>query len=324
MMRANDNLLSTLHKWASRQDENFVTDAFAYLLRHLLSHDPQCGTVVLRVLTDGVFDIGADDARKVVVTTQVTTDHGRPDMKIEFPGHLAFVEVKVESRQGDRQLSRYSEALSVYARKGLATQLVYLTRYPEAVVAASGPSFHAVRWFQIANCLQHQLRTNSAHGSISHFLIEQFVGFLLERGMAMQKIQPDLSGGVRSLRNLLMMLGEVIAGRKLSCKRSSDFDFIGFDFDAGQFWIGVDLESPSSLVFETSEMNIDIEKAAGSGVGGVVMDHWTGKKKKWVNKFNVSSDNAEFFALSQSEQMNRIESFFNDCLEKAKQIEQPK
>jgi hypothetical protein len=34
------NLLVVLHKWASQQGENFTTDAFVHLLRHLRDHEP--------------------------------------------------------------------------------------------------------------------------------------------------------------------------------------------------------------------------------------------------------------------------------------------
>lgn len=39
MSSAENNLFSALWKWAARDDENFITEAFAYVLRHLLEHE---------------------------------------------------------------------------------------------------------------------------------------------------------------------------------------------------------------------------------------------------------------------------------------------
>src|SRR5688500_10488764 len=43
--------LMKLHTWAAGQDENFVSYAFAHLLRHLLEHDPFCALLILSKVT---------------------------------------------------------------------------------------------------------------------------------------------------------------------------------------------------------------------------------------------------------------------------------
>ena len=39
MSVSDNNLLTLLHRWWPRQDENFMTEAFAHLLRHLLLYE---------------------------------------------------------------------------------------------------------------------------------------------------------------------------------------------------------------------------------------------------------------------------------------------
>jgi hypothetical protein len=53
-MSEGDNLLTLLNKWTV-QDENFVSDVFAHLLRHLLKTEPQAASSILRDLTGGLL-----------------------------------------------------------------------------------------------------------------------------------------------------------------------------------------------------------------------------------------------------------------------------
>jgi hypothetical protein len=101
-----NNLLTALHRWASRQDENFITDAFAHLLRHLLADDAAVGRKLLQFLTDEKFSVGSNNG-SIQVKTQVTLAQGRPDIEISSECQLVYVEAKVESGLGDRQLERY-------------------------------------------------------------------------------------------------------------------------------------------------------------------------------------------------------------------------
>ena len=47
-----NNLFVALHKWACQPDENFFTDAFAYLLRYLCSESPDIAVRILSRLTN--------------------------------------------------------------------------------------------------------------------------------------------------------------------------------------------------------------------------------------------------------------------------------
>lgn len=105
MASADDNLLLRLHKWAWRQDENFLTEAFAHLLQHLLSHEPEAAVGLLHSLTRGFLDLCPAEARSVEVRTQVFTAEGTPDLQLRTSKQTALLEVKCES-DADPGLSR--------------------------------------------------------------------------------------------------------------------------------------------------------------------------------------------------------------------------
>jgi hypothetical protein len=119
------NLFLRLHTWASGQDENFTSESFAYVLQHLVEHDPAAGVRILHRLTAGRLGLPPQDAAFVTITTQVSVAEGRPDIEIGTPDHLVYVEVKVEAELGERQLERYRSALarSGYAHLGFARTL---------------------------------------------------------------------------------------------------------------------------------------------------------------------------------------------------------
>ena len=259
---AEDNLLVALHRWASSQDENFITEAFAHLLRHLLSHEPRVGVELLRFLTKGRLRVTEDEAAKVAVTTQVETAEGTPDIELRTPDHLACVEVKVESGLGPRQLERYRRILN---GSGVAnTTLVLLTRYP---VETDEKPDHALLWYAVAENLRETLRTTAWDSPVSRHLAEQFVGLLKARGMTMEKVSWSLAGGVRAAQNLINMLGKALTAMGREYGPSFGRYWAGFDVDDKKAWVGVTWEDPTWLCFETEDVVFDKALAEGVGYG---------------------------------------------------------
>src|SRR5579864_4827955 len=97
MVSPTNNLFLQLHKWASRQDENFLTESLAVVLEQLLVLAPAVGTRLVSQLTDGFIEVSADDASTIEIRTQVEAASGRPDLEICTPHRLVWVEVKAES-----------------------------------------------------------------------------------------------------------------------------------------------------------------------------------------------------------------------------------
>src|SRR5437660_11346526 len=99
-----NNLFRRLHKWASRQDENFLTESLAVVLEQLLVLAPAVGTRLVSRLTGGFIDVSADDASTIEIRTQVEAGEGRPDLEICTPQRLVWIEVKAESELRAGQL----------------------------------------------------------------------------------------------------------------------------------------------------------------------------------------------------------------------------
>src|ERR1022692_3494109 len=121
------NLFARLNKWATRQDENFVTESLAVVLEHLLLLAPECGVRLLARLTDDFLDMEAADASTVEIHTQVIVSGARLDLELAAPQRLVWIEVKVESALRIGQLEGYRVLLA--AATAEQKRLGLLTRY---------------------------------------------------------------------------------------------------------------------------------------------------------------------------------------------------
>src|SRR5271169_6214948 len=92
-----NNLFLRLHKWATRQDENFLTESLAVVLEQLLVLAPAVGTRLVARLTGGFIEMSPEDASAIEICPQVEAGQGRPDLEIRSTHRLVWVEVKAES-----------------------------------------------------------------------------------------------------------------------------------------------------------------------------------------------------------------------------------
>lgn len=256
-----NNLFLRLHKWAHRQDENFVTESFVFLLRLLLEREAPVGVELVRFLcgNDGEsLDLGG---QLPVVTTQTVVEEGRPDIRVEAPGLLAFVEVKVESSLGHRQVERYREALR---RSGATIQrLVLMTRYPVAFARDDVVPDRQLRWHEVAGWLQANLPEDAP----SRFLARQFLDFLKVRIMTFERVGPEYLKGVGALNNLTHMLGFAIEqtpdlGKP---KPYTSAGYIGFHTIPPGYAIGVRLNRPDVLRMRSLARSFDRAKLIEAG-----------------------------------------------------------
>ena len=75
--------------------------------------------------------------KELAITTQVTTENGRPDLELRTSDSLVYVEAKVGSDLRPRQLTCYPDELK---RSGvLNTTLILLTRYPPELPPSESP-----------------------------------------------------------------------------------------------------------------------------------------------------------------------------------------
>lgn len=315
-----NNLFLRLHKWASRQDENFLTESLAVVLEQLLVLVPAVGTRLIARLTGGFIALPPEDASAIELHTQVETGQGRPDLEICSAHRLAWVEVKAESPLRTGQLEGYRVLLG--ASEVEKTQLLLLTRYPEVFRPGDARPDLEIRWYEFADWLEDEIPACKVAGDVAVFLARQLLDFLGERGMRLAQVGKYMPEGVRALSNLSNMLFEAAGACKVAVKKSAGWDFYGVYLDGQKYWMGVDLPEPETLWFRTC-CRIDPGAAAKLGVGELREENWVPGRSRWCRGVELDSEPVHFFARSKVSQMRWLEGFLRECLAQARSIETP-
>ncbi|MBX3399052.1 MAG: PD-(D/E)XK nuclease family protein [Gemmataceae bacterium] len=321
MPRFANNVFHRLHKWAARQDENFLTESLALVIEQLLVLAPESGTRLVSKLTGGLIALPAEDASAIEIHTQIETDQGRPDLEIRSPNRLAWIEVKVESPLRTGQLEGYRVALR---ESGIANnRLLLLTRYPVELKADDAKPDQAIRWFEIADWIDEELHHAIPVDQVAGFLLEQLFDFLEARNMTIAQVGKYMPEGLKALSNLMNMLVEAANACKVSVKKLPQWDDIGVYLDGKKYWIGVNFSEPELLYFNTCDCRIDPIAAGKLGVGKVEQEDWIPGQNRWMRWVELDSEEIHFFARSKISQMEWLENHLRECLSMAKSIEIP-
>ncbi len=319
-MASGPNLFARLHKWAARQDENFLTESLAVVLEQLLILAPEVGMRLVSRLTGGFVDLAPGDASAIEIHTQVETGSGRPDLEISTKDRLVWIEVKAESPLWAGQLEGYRVLLAESGMK--QTRLVLLTQYPEVFQADETRPDLEVRWFEVADWLESELPAVEAANEIASFLARQFLDFLRERNMNLTQVGKYMPEGIRALANMLNMLHETAIACKVPAKRAASWDYIGLRLDGQKYWFGLAYENPDELWFGT-RCRIDPEAAARLGEGELGEENWIPGRCRWWRGAELASESIHFFERSKVSQIRWLESFLRECLTMARSIETP-
>jgi len=264
--------------------------------------------------------VSPEEASRVDLRTQVETTEGRPDLEIRWADCLVVVEVKVESALHKGQLEGYR----VYLRESEAPRslLVLLTRYAVAFDEGDERPDLALHWHEVADLLAGEYQAGAIADPAALFLCRQFLDFLEARTMSLAQVGWQMGEGVRAHRNLLVMLEEVARGCRLSVKKVTTWDSIGFQLDK-KFWVGVHYDAPTHVRFQTEGCRIDPTAANSVGVGLVIAEDWAPGGLIWRHVAELESEQVAFFARSKARQIQWLESFLREALAMARRIEAP-
>jgi hypothetical protein len=178
----------------------------------------------------------------------------------------------------------------------------------------------AVRWHTIANVLSRTLR--GLPNKTSAFVIQQFLGFLKDKGMTMEKVTWELSTGIHSLMSLMNMLGEAVKAAKVREKSGGvGIEYYGRLFTVGQTvcWSGIYYSKPHTVRFDAYDLTeAKAEKAKATGLGEVQKQ--SKATFKWITELDLDSEEIHFFALSLEHQQSRIEDFIVKSVATVKEI----
>jgi hypothetical protein len=228
---------------------------------------------------------------------------GRPDILISNSKYFVIIEVKVESGPGWKQLDRYRDILS--SRNQSIKCLVLLSRYLiEPAESRKVDSY--VRWHGLARTLWRALE--KMRDTTSLYLTHQFLEFLIERGMVMEKVGWELVRGVQSLVSLIAMLREAkVAAKVRETKAAASGENVGgyFYVDDTECWSGIYYAKPQILTFEAYKVN----KAGAEAVGFGQVRVQSKGAFKWIRELDLDSEEVHFFAMSPDSQQALIQRF---------------
>ncbi|KAA3646211.1 MAG: hypothetical protein DWQ07_08285 [Chloroflexi bacterium] len=285
------NIYSSLNRYATRQEENFLTEAFAHLLELLIEQEPDSASSLLEKIFD--LEIG-ETASALHIETQKSFEDGTPDLIISNKDTVVFIEIKHDSQLGHAQLERYLSRLSTldFRRK----QLVLLTRSKHAIqqTSLSAAQFHHICWYQISGWLSELDFVDE----VSNYHVDSFIRFLGEKGMNMEKVEWEYIRGVPAMRNLVNMIGTAISEAlpEANSRRNAGWDWIGYIIE-DKLWLGIQYDEALS----------------------VMINNYGEQSATFIETMDL--EDAHFFALSPGEQLEILISFIKENAEKFNSIE---
>lgn len=302
-----DNLYNNLHRSTSGWDEDFLTEALTHLLRYLQEFEQIACSSILNRLTDDLVQNLDANLSQISISTQLVTTHGTPDICIKHPTFLVLVEVKVDADFSEGQLAGYREILTESG--SLNVRLITLTRYGQA---GDHPDVDvAVRWNQVADWLEQVTLLDK----VAIYLRNQFVGFLKQRGVAMDKVEWDLVPGTRSLLSLLNMILEAMSAAQIindaaTAGKNWQGYFKKYDGNVKVF-MGIFLTEPAIVCVQIQNCSFrnDLNITRGEVTNG-----------KWTETLDLASEEIHFFARSKQSQLACLEEFLSGSFGYADQL----
>jgi hypothetical protein len=283
------NIFSSLARYADRQTENFLTESLVYLLNLLVEREQAVSISILKKLCGPKCDLWFSTSASIFITTQMTVTTGRPDIMIVVDStRIAFVEVKHNSPLGWTQLERYTEHLNIskYAEK----QLILLTRSRHSIqeTTLARETFHHVCWYEISGWLSESIIADK----IAQHIIHQFLEFLRDKEMTMEKVSWEYIEGVPAMVKLANMLHTAIAEAlpEEKWRRTAGWSWMGYYVGGNPpLFIGFRYHNPLTVVFENNN----------------------GTNASFVRELSLST--SHFFSLSAGEQLECLIGYIRSC-----------
>lgn len=298
-----DDLFQSLFKWARRQDENFSTEVFVSIFRHLQRNEPKIAAKIFNFLTDSKYELTLKEVPFLNISTQSSMDMGRPDIVIESAHLVIFIEVKLNAGFGDKQLFRYKSKLS--KEKYKHTCLVTITKYPLEYYGLTDSELPDVslRWIDIAKSFSKYKIIKP----ISKYLIDEFILFLNRSNLIMEKVTYEYIDGMKAYQNLLLMLSESLASLNMNFSRSSGQLRSGFYVDTGKLFIGIyyDWINVIQIITEKPIKDVPIEDITLGKIDG----------GKWRNILELDSEDIYFFSRSAESQGQCLAKYIKESVE---------
>lgn len=240
-----NNIFSALAKYGSTAEENYLTEAFVFLLNSLLERERTVALSILDQLCVNNNEFCFDKDEDISVSTQDVTEQGTPDIKVSSPDKLIYIEVKHDSLLGYQQIERYKKALEISS--ATIKQVILLTRYSVDFEKPESRPYKHIYWRNVHKWLEN----THAQDSVIAYFLDSFKSFLEVKQMAIQKVGWEYINGVPALNNLISMVEEAIQNASLHIdKKSPGWEFKGFYLENKEFWCGIVYPDHLLVIFE--------------------------------------------------------------------------
>lgn len=305
-MKASKNIFSTLAKY-NPEEENYLTEAFVFLLNLLLHRERSVALEILTKLCDSSFAFD----ELIDVSTQHSTDQGTPDIKVSSSDKRIYIEVKVDSPLGYQQLERYRAELDCHPEE--TKRLVLLTLLPEDLSGHHGVVDKHIYWIELYDWLSKII----VHDSIDLYLLESLRDFLKEKGMGVEKVEIDYINGMVSFNSLINMIQAAIKNAKIEFykgyPRAAAWNSKGFWLEEKEYWCGIHYNKPTVITFEIGDKTkFDLSRSPNAS-----STWWPGKQRLWRR---LPLEDILFFSLDKDKQLEEITKFIKTAYAEAQQM----
>lgn len=307
------SLFATLFRLAHRQEENFVTEAFVWVLNLLLERQPDSSLRIVSQLLYGNVESNSLGGN-LVVRTQEVTPEGRPDICIESDNLLAYIEVKVGSELGATQIDRYLAALKATAG-ARERRLVLLTQWAVAFeVIAQQPDQHA-RWHEVADWLRIELQHMS--DDVVSFLVQELIDFLENTMVTIDHVGWEYSNGVVAMQRLAVMIERALELAEIPIyRKTAGWDWIGYyTGDSTQVWVGVRYKNPTRLLmaYEAATGDREVFDSLPERLPAELPLECAWNGGKISLHIDLDDERIHFFALSKESQLAKLTTFIQQA-----------
>lgn len=266
----NNNLFIILSKYKAREgltpEENFTTEILVYILKFSLKNKTKLFSCFMQLLMENVE---IDNYSEYNISTQKSyfTDLCSvvyPDITIERNDKVFLIEVKIESG------INYYE---IYGKDGEEKIINQIEKYDRIDSHLEKNLFLLSKYichekFDNYSCFRKKLRWNQifenfkrykSEETVEGFLLEQFMDYLKEKGMSLQKVSFEIVKGMESLGALFAMIEIALEG--VNYKKSFRYDWLGYYLLAEHGlnkkvgWIGTYYDG-SKLLFEYEDESV--------------------------------------------------------------------
>jgi len=317
-----NSLFNRLIKYNPNRDttpsENFITEAFVYLLEYSLIARTDflkmfCSFLGITI-TQNDYEVTSIDTQRYYST--IYDIQAVPDISLQVKTQLILIEVKIDSSINSYQIPKRPYHINQIEKyQGIKTscnKLIYtLVKYPShGEFSNTCPDFQKeVYWYDIYNLITKYCPDDI----VDSFLCKELIKFMEEIKMAAPKVTYELQAGMQALNNLFLQIENSLDDLKIPSNRSFGYNWTGYylfendkKIDKNYGFIGTYWD-PEKLTFIYIDEKAQLEIRNKS----IESDFQSHPHEKKFCKYFVF-ENEHYFCLNADEQLRKLKKWIEE------------